>query len=504
MATRKDQLDAFVFARRRMVANLVVPTPTGSDEGAPRPVKTFFTSAILSAIAVAGVAVLGVFKPSAPGGWQSGLAVDSSSGAAYVYSPQDKQLHPVVNITSARLVLGSKFKKFDVPDSVINGPGITIGAPLGILNAPPDVPAAGNVNLTQWTMCLQSKKASDPTVSGGRTYLGIGYGPGASTTVAPPHAALFVHDDSGTNYMVSGDYAYPIDDNRVINPLTSTAVGDHDSVGPWVSSTWLKAFTPGTSLKFPTVADVGKSLPSGFPDADGRVKHIGDYGQVIGSSGPQYYIETDDGLVEVSQFVYTLYKANPAITDAGATQVNFISSDPAALNPRNEQTTSTSLQEAGTNWPQSAVLAIDISPFSVFCAAFSGSFDGNPAKLDIYYATALPWAASAGPGVEQASGPGYADFVQVLPGHGVLAREVSGGDSQTGPIDLVTDTGARYPMAPTETVTGLDDKTSQTSAQKQLQYDNVQVERIPDNWIQLLRRLGTLDPNNAGQPATVD
>jgi hypothetical protein len=69
VATRKDQLDAFNFARRRMVANLVVPTATGSDEGAPRPVRTFASSIILSAIAVAAVAVLGVFKPSAPSGW---------------------------------------------------------------------------------------------------------------------------------------------------------------------------------------------------------------------------------------------------------------------------------------------------------------------------------------------------------------------------------------------------------------------------------------------------
>ncbi len=134
MATRKDQLDAFNFARRRMVANLVVPTATGSDEGAPRPVKTFATSIILSAIAVAAVAVLGVFKPSAPSGWQNGLAVDSSSGAAYIV--QNNELHAVVNITSARLILGTNFVKYDVPDSTLNNSGMSIGAPVGILGAP--------------------------------------------------------------------------------------------------------------------------------------------------------------------------------------------------------------------------------------------------------------------------------------------------------------------------------------------------------------------------------
>ena len=54
-----------------------------------------------------------------------------------------------------------------------------------------------------------------------------------------------------------------------------------------------------------------------------------------------------------------------------------------------------------------------------------------------------------GGGVVQTAGTSLADVVLVQPGHAALARDVSGGNSQTvGPVYLITDTGTRYMMAP--------------------------------------------------------
>lgn len=35
MASRKEQLNAYTFARKRVVAAFLQPSPAGSDEGAP-------------------------------------------------------------------------------------------------------------------------------------------------------------------------------------------------------------------------------------------------------------------------------------------------------------------------------------------------------------------------------------------------------------------------------------------------------------------------------------
>jgi type VII secretion protein EccB len=507
MATRKDQLDAFVFARRRMVANLIAPTPTGSDEAAPRPVKTFFVSAILSAIAVAGVAVLGVFKPSAPSGWESGLAVDSSSGAAYVYSAQDKELHPVLNITSARLLLGPNFKKFDVPDDVINGAGVTIGAPFGIQYAPPDVPASNNVDLTQWTLCLQSKNPADQTQAGGKTILEIGYGVGNGGVSSS--TGFVVHNSADNNYLVVGDYAYQIVDNKVLNELASISVDPGAPAGPWVSQTWLNAFKRGTSLQFPTVDGMGESLPSSLNAQPGG--HVGDYGSMTGANGQQVgYIETKTGLVEVNYFVYLLYSAGPHVSQSGAQKMSLTASEVSAAAPKDEQKDATSLQNAGVDWPQNAVTPIDsdgVHPgFGVFCVNYSGVFDTDGApQLSLSYGTQLPQPLTAGAGVAQ-SGATLADIVLVRPGHAALARDVSGGASQnTGHEYLVTDTGTRYEMTPTATLPpqGPGAQPTKTSAAKQLRYDTVHVSAVPDSWMQLIQTGAPLDPSQAGTTPTL-
>ncbi|MBS2965327.1 type VII secretion protein EccB [Actinocrinis puniceicyclus] len=506
MATRKDQLDAFVFARRRMVSNLVAPSPTGSDESAPRPIKTFVTSAILSAIAVAGVAVLGVFKPSAPSGWESGLAVDSSSGAAYVYSPQDKELHPLLNITSARLLLGDKFKKFDVPDNVINGSDVVMGAPIGIPGAPQDVPTAGNVDLTQWTLCLDSANHGDQTQSHGKTILEVGYTAGKDST-ASQYTAFVVHDPQNRNYLVTGDYAYPIQDNGVLNPLTSVFVGPDKAEGPWVSNAWLKAFRPGTPLQLPTVQGLGEplgSLPNPQPG-----HHIGDYGTLPGANGQQVgYIETAGGLVEVNYFVYTLYKAGPAGSDSHARQIQLNESEIVKAAPKDELTSPTSLLNAGSDWPQNMVTTLDADGktpgFGVLCVNFSastsaGAFDGDLPHLTLLYGDQLPQSLPNGVTV-QGTGQDVADYVLVKAGHAALAQDVSGGNNKnSGPEYLVTETGIRYLMTSSAKLPGAGADAQPVSAAHMLQYDKVQVTPVPSNWIRLVRPGADLNPTDAGK-----
>jgi type VII secretion protein EccB len=496
MATRKDQLDAFVFARRRMVANLVAPSPTGSDEGAPRPVKTFFTSAILSAIAVAGVAVLGVFKPSAPSGWENGLAVDSSSGAAYVYSAKEKVLHPMLNITSARLLLGQNFKKFDVPDNVINGPNMTIGAPFGIPGAPPDVPPASSVDLNTWTLCLQSKSNANQTLDGGKTLLGVGY---SNAGMSPVNQSTgFVVHDASRNYLIAENHAYPVQDNRVLRALIGASVDPGVTVGPWVSSTWLKVFQPGNPLQFPTLDGIGDRLTVGNQPGE----FVGQYGTLSTPNGPVGYIETASGLIEVNYFVYSLYIANPDVSRFP----NPMNLNIAQVNDAGAK--AGSLGSTGPDWPKNLVTVLDSDGvhggFGVFCATYSGTFDGSVPHLNLYYGATPPQPLGSGTGVAQnGSGSSLADAVYVKPGHAALARDVSNGDSlNVGPQYLVTDTGTRYLM---QNGTSKDEngQSKPIDVYKQLQYDNVKPHPVPDSWLKLIQIGANLDPTAAGQTPTI-
>lgn len=521
MATRKDQLDAFNFARRRMVANIVVPTATGSDEGAPRPVKTFATSIILSAIAVAAVAVLGVFKPSAPSGWQAGLAVDSNTGAAYI--TQNNELHAVYNITSARLVLGSKFQKFDVPDSTLNGAGISIGSPVGILGAPEDVPSSGNVNLKQWSFC-QNEKEADESQPGGSTYLEIGYWPTADSTPQGQwtgngqggnqgaNYALIVHDGQNNVYLVDGDYKYLVgndttDQQNVQNLLVAVNQNrkfvSANVVGFYVSDAWLSAFETGANITYPTVDNLGDAAPSGQPGSK-----IGTYGQNSGINSDGS-VQTAEGLAQLSPFAYYLYSANSALADHGV-QAFTTAPSPSEINAANNGHTPNNQDvfeqnTYGSNWPQIApsLVGTDTQEATTadICVGYTGVISGQTPQLTTWTSAQLPYGTpSQNFGLSQTSSDSAANVVLVKPGYGLIAQRASGGLRY-----LIEDSGYRYGLAVDNTpnssggASSGSGSSSSISAIELLGYQDAKVETVPDNWLNLVQGGATLDPLKAGQ-----
>ena len=71
MAKRRDELAAYTFARKRTVAAFLAPSPGGSEEGAPRPVRTVMPSLAVGIVLVIGFIAWGVIKPTAPKGWDT-------------------------------------------------------------------------------------------------------------------------------------------------------------------------------------------------------------------------------------------------------------------------------------------------------------------------------------------------------------------------------------------------------------------------------------------------
>ena len=522
MATRKDQLDAFNFARRRMVANLVVPTATGSDEGAPRPVKTFASSIILSALAVVAVMVIGVFKPSAPNGWENGLAVDSSTGAAYV--TQNKQLHAVYNITSARLILGKNFSKYDVPDATLNGSDVTIGSPVGILGAPEDVPSASNMNLTQWSYCQYEEQANGAATSGGQNYLEIGYWPSSAANATnglwtdKSAQAIIVHDSAYNVYLIDGDYRYLVGNyqqqrSTVHDLLVAVDQGkpmtDSDTLGFWVSDAWLSVFQSGSPLTFPQLANLGQPVHASTQQPG---THIGDYGPFIGTNTAGGAVQTANGVVPLSSFAYYLYQANKNLTGSGASLLTSNQLTQSAINEANGSSTlnPADLFEAntyGSNWPtlSPSLWGMDTSSATTanVCVGYSGQSENGVPQLTTWTSPTLPYGTVGSSfGVTQSGNNLEAGVVVVKPGSGLIAQQSSGTTTEF----LIEDSGFRYPLGsgvvavsgatPTASSTG---QSQSVSAITQLGYDSVVPEKVPPGWVSLLQGGAELNPAAAGK-----
>src|SRR5215475_14539605 len=125
-------------------------------------------SVLVAALAVAAVGVYGVLRPGGSTSWRTGNAVivEEETGARFVY--RDGVLHPVLNYSSAVLVLGQPSPP-RVRVSRSSLAGVARGPVLGIAGAPDALPAAADLLTQAWTLCSRpaadrSSAAPDPAL----------------------------------------------------------------------------------------------------------------------------------------------------------------------------------------------------------------------------------------------------------------------------------------------------------------------------------------------------
>ncbi|MFY3807707.1 type VII secretion protein EccB, partial [Escherichia coli] len=101
-----------------------------------------------------------MFKPTAPKGWdepESHIIVGSDSTTRYVILKTDgkKQLHPVLNFASAKLLLTpDKSSIVDVKESELDNGDIPRGPTLGIPYAPDRLPSPSEASKRKrWAVC---------------------------------------------------------------------------------------------------------------------------------------------------------------------------------------------------------------------------------------------------------------------------------------------------------------------------------------------------------------
>jgi hypothetical protein len=155
MATKKDLVEAYSFSRRRLVTAFLSGAPGGREVEPARPGRTVVGGLALAVLLVAGAAIASVLASRTPEDWnQVGLVVTrGDQPATYVIlDVQDPpRLIPVINITSAQLILGADVKAVSVDQDVVDEQ--TPGIPIGILGAPQTLPKADRFLQTGWTAC---------------------------------------------------------------------------------------------------------------------------------------------------------------------------------------------------------------------------------------------------------------------------------------------------------------------------------------------------------------
>lgn len=214
MASRRDELNAYSFARKRTNAAFLKPLPNGSIESAPRPLKAVVPSIVVGVLVLVGFGACGILKPVAPQGWDEvgkNVIVGDQSTTRYIVlenkdrnGKSQKLLHPILNLASARLLLDPKFSVVKVKESELDGK-LPHGPAIGIPYAPDRLPATEDADKPKtWAVCNRpgtgenSKPQQAVFVLAGKDKQLVEDNKGKLDL----HQALYVEDPDGKKWLV--------------------------------------------------------------------------------------------------------------------------------------------------------------------------------------------------------------------------------------------------------------------------------------------------------------
>jgi type VII secretion protein EccB len=232
MASRSEELRAYRFAMRRLLGAVVSHRSDAAVPQMRRAGGAIGAGIAIAVLSLGIVAAIGLISPKAPDWRRSdAVIVEKETGARFVYL--DGVLHPVLNYTSARLIVGGAGAA-TVSVSHADLAAAPRGTPLGIPGAPDSLPAASDLLAGGWSVCTDAD-ASNATVIGG----------GASGGKSLGGEAVYAQTSNGDQYLVWHNRRYLIADPRVIVPVPLKGAGTPRPIPDVI----INSLPPGSDLK---------------------------------------------------------------------------------------------------------------------------------------------------------------------------------------------------------------------------------------------------------------
>ncbi len=474
MATKKDLVEAYSFSRRRLVTAFVSGAPGGREVEPARPGRTVVGGLALAVLLVAGAAIAGVFAPTAPTDWKDpGLIISTGDGAAYVITEEsdDPELQPVINSTSAKLILGAD----NATPTMLDQDTIDdqrIGDEIGILGASASLPTSSRLIDSGWTACTADHTGIRVTISE------------SPDVVVPPETLGVTVENNGHLYVVvpteddaglaAGAYLYPVPPQKTGDGGTRTdtllsALGLQTSASAvHVGRDWLNLFPTGAALDWSSfhIVDAGQRAPYG--DAADDLQ----YGDLVETAdGPDLLI-TDDGPLQLSEFESAVYR-------------NVVDDDRNVVVPKQSDAPPTEYAPDDTldpaHWPEQ----VPADSMPVPCAQLIAEHDQAPVARLV-----MPVDPDSSADLE----PGLKDQVVDL-GRGAYVLSGGWADTDRGSPYVIDSNGGANPL--------VDEDTAEL-----LGYGDFPVVVVPDTWIKLfacgvnLSREAALLPPDSSDQAT--
>ncbi|MEN4464174.1 type VII secretion protein EccB [Mycolicibacterium conceptionense] len=357
--------------------------------------------AVVWVLAIVGAFVFGVIRPAGVVG-DSRIVADRSSYELYV-DPGDGRLRPVLNLTSARLIVGAYQEPTGVShESIESKPK---GLPVGIAGAP----GAMNVTNGSGTSVGVCQRVAVNSVAGKAVITvingGVQVGGGRNAELAPSQAVVGSMD--GQTFLIWNGVKSAFDPaDRIV--LSALGIDRVVAAAPMpLSGAVGNAIPSGLPLVVPSIPDAGIPAPwklgvAGLP-----------VGAVVRSETPgrgtEFFVVLKDGVQKVAATVAAMLRSQNAY---GLATPPVVSPDALAVVPQ------VTVVQA-SQFPPEPVQVVDPTSKPVTCWLWEKGRTSTAAAARVVVGTELPISAAADNALvavgSSGKGADGADFVSMAP-----------------------------------------------------------------------------------------
>ncbi|GAC69343.1 type VII secretion protein EccB [Gordonia soli] len=425
--TTRQQVSGYRFLLRRLEHALMRRDVRMLHD----PMRSHFRAVIvgiaLSLLLTGGCAVYGLIKPAGSVG-DGHIIVGKDSGGLFVLI--DDTLHPVLNLASARLIIGSPEKPTSVSDGKLSS--YKRGPLVGIPGAPQSLPGPADSGHSYWTVC------DTVVVTSGSSSLAGGVRTAVSATEPDTGTGSRALSAAEGLLVRSGESTYLLDDGRrylvdTDDVAVTRALGLSEADERPVSTGMLNAFPEADELTTPEISGRGATSTTGLGAIGSIIQVPG-----VGDSAPTLYVVLRDGIQPVTQLAADVIRYSDT---AGGGETRSVA--PAVINDIAQRDVL-----PVRDFPAVAPTIIGQQSAPVGCLAWDKGAENEPAKLRVLAGTALPLPDDREPvalATSDGSGPGV-DEAYIPPSSGSYVTTTGSDPSSPRRASLmyISDAGVRY------------------------------------------------------------
>ncbi|OBJ88615.1 type VII secretion protein EccB [Mycobacterium asiaticum] len=421
----RHQVSGWRFVMRRIASGIALHDTRMLVDPLRTQSRAVLMGVLLLITGLIGCFVFSLIRPNGQVGNNTVLA-DRSTAALYVRVGE--QLHPVLNLTSARLIAGQPVNPTTVKSAELDR--FPRGNLIGIPGAPERMVQSTSRD-ADWTVCdgVSGQPGRGAHSTGVTVIAGQPYSEGARARAINPGQVILVDSGDGSWLLWEGKRSrIDLADRAVTNALgLGTDVPAPRPIAPGL----FNAIPEAPPLAVPPIPNAGAPAAFAVPAPIGGV--VVSYAVDRSSSeNITYYGVLPDGLQPISPVLAAILRNSNSY---GLQQPPRLGADDVAKLPVSRLLDS-------SRYPAQPVTPINAGSSPVTCAFWTKPAGAATSSLSLLSGSALPVAE----GLHTVELVGGGAKVALAPGTGYFTQTVGGGAAAppTGSLFWVSDTGVRY------------------------------------------------------------